>query len=111
MGPEWVRGIASCLQPTVLVVRCLPPLWGGSCLENWYQGLRSFTLAYPWLISLHASGVRSCFENWYQGLRSFALAYPWLISLHASGVTQSKTHRVSCISKSSNQTVPRVGSS
>ena len=43
------------------MVKCLAPLWGPSgvrsCLENWYQGLRSFTLAYPWLISLHASGV------------------------------------------------------
>ena len=34
-----------------------PTPLGGSCLENCYQGLRSFTLAYPWLISLHASGV------------------------------------------------------
>ena len=29
----------------------------GSCLENFYQALRSFHSLNPWLISLHASGV------------------------------------------------------
>ena len=54
-----MRGFTPYLQPTSVFITNVPaPLRGAKVLGNDDQGLHSLSLAYPWLLSLHASGVK-----------------------------------------------------